>query len=695
MARLAPMMQLKAHFEDKCGHPLVGGNVFAYESGTTTPKATFADAEGTTPNTHPIILDERGEAPIYLLSGRYRFIVKSRYGITIYDVNDIGDWFGTLSTDSVIEDGKTQREINDSSLHYVASIAELKTVKGHKNKQRLATLAYYAGSKFGGSVYEWDSLSEETDDGFTCVAVSGTLVGRWKLVVSNNTVDVTQAGAQAGLTSTDLINQESYFQKAIDYVSKIGGGTVTIPQGTYYSKVNMKANVHLKGTLASYVTTATMEDMAANWQTIINTVKVAHGTFLHSTNSTDLIYVGENVDNVTISDIEVKPLRFDQSTSMCGYGIRVAGKNFKAYRVKGEGFRFDPLYFRGKLGADGCYNHWVESCELGNSTRNATSLVSCHDITFKSCYFYQNDATKKWDYLFDIEPNDGTLDTVYNVTVDGCHFDAVTSQISGEPTLIAENLNTPQGRLNLKITNSAFTRTAGIRNNCATGWSDAFIQNCYFENRPFTGPNNNYVISGGMFSNNTVKSSVAFEYGTDFGQDFIIENNIFDGVTGFAPADTKSTWGLNTFIGGTIAIAPIDRRTITRQYREVLDIGSPASASLTAYSKTEVRQVNLTTTAVQVLTVPIRAGVEITICGADATDTTGSKAFIKLYIDTDNLVSVTAAQEIINDTTYGIAYSWSGRTLSLAAKTASANQFIVRTQTMAALSQYRSVTWLV
>ncbi|MGR2824239.1 hypothetical protein FY048_01665 [Acinetobacter sp. 1124_18A] len=695
MARLTPMMQLKAHFEDKCGHPLAGGNVFAYESGTTTPKDTFADAEGTTLNTHPIILDERGDAPIYLLSGRYRFIVKSKYGVKIYDVNDIGDWFSTLSTDNVIDGTQTQSEVNDSTLRYVASVDDLRKVKGRKNKQRLATLAYYAESKFGGSVYQWDNTSTQDDDGFSCIAVAGIPTGRWKLVIFDRTMDITQAGAYAELSVTDKINQEAYFQKAIDYVSKIGGGTVTIPQGAYYSKVNMKANVHLKGTLASYVTTATMEDMAANWQTIINTVKVAHGTFLYSTNSTDLIYVGENVDNVTISDLEVKPLRFDQSASMCGYGIRVAGKNFKAYRVKGEGFRFDPLYFRGKLGAESCYNHWVESCEFGNSLRNATSLVSCHDITFKSCYFYQNNATKGWEYLFDIEPNDGTLDTVYNVTVDGCHFDAVTSQITGEPTLIAESQNTPSGRLNLKIINSAFTGTAGIRNNCATGWSDAFVQNCYFESRPFTGPNNNYVISGGTFSYNTVKSTVAFEYGTDFGPDFVIENNIFDGVTGFAPADTKATWGLNTFTGGSTAIAPIDRRAITRQYREVLDISSPASASLTAYSKTEVRQVNLTTTSVQVLTVPIRAGVEITICGADATDTTGSKAFIKLYIDTDNLVSVTAAQEIINDATYGLTLSWSGRTLSLAAKTASANQFIVRTQTMAALSQYRSITWLV
>ncbi len=127
MARLAPMMQLKAHFEDKCGHPLVGGNVFAYESGTTTPKATFADAEGTTPNAHPIILDERGEAPIYLLSGRYRFIVKSKYGVTIYDVNDIGDWLGVVTAEEVMDGNNSQHEIN-SSLEFKKCTLEEKSL---------------------------------------------------------------------------------------------------------------------------------------------------------------------------------------------------------------------------------------------------------------------------------------------------------------------------------------------------------------------------------------------------------------------------------------------------------------------------------------------------------------------------------------------------------------------------------------
>lgn len=106
------MMQLRARFEDKCGHPLAGGSVFAFEAGTSNPKATYADAEGTIPNTHPIKLDYRGEADIFLLSGRYRFVVYSCTGVKIYDVDDVGEWLGVITADRVIDDGKSQHQIN-------------------------------------------------------------------------------------------------------------------------------------------------------------------------------------------------------------------------------------------------------------------------------------------------------------------------------------------------------------------------------------------------------------------------------------------------------------------------------------------------------------------------------------------------------------------------------------------------------
>jgi len=56
----------KQQFFSDAGVPLVGGKVYTYEAGTSTPLATYQDSTGVTANTNPIILDSRGEANIWL-----------------------------------------------------------------------------------------------------------------------------------------------------------------------------------------------------------------------------------------------------------------------------------------------------------------------------------------------------------------------------------------------------------------------------------------------------------------------------------------------------------------------------------------------------------------------------------------------------------------------------------------------------
>ncbi|MGE9796859.1 hypothetical protein [Acinetobacter baumannii] len=140
MAQLAPMMQLRPRFEDKCGHPLAGGNVFAFEAGTSNPKATYADAEGTIPNTHPIKLDYRGEADIFLLSGRYRFVVYSCTGVKIYDVDDVGEWLGLVNADRVMDGDKSQHQINIDQAEKNLELSE-EIVSSVKSEQDRALLA--------------------------------------------------------------------------------------------------------------------------------------------------------------------------------------------------------------------------------------------------------------------------------------------------------------------------------------------------------------------------------------------------------------------------------------------------------------------------------------------------------------------------------------------------------------------------
>ncbi|WP_430614395.1 exo-alpha-sialidase [Acinetobacter baumannii] len=140
MAQLAPMMQLRARFEDKCGHPLAGGSVFAFEVGTSTPKDTFKDADGTIPNTHPIKLDYRGEADIYLLSGRYRFVVYSCHGVKIYDVDNVGEWLDPINAENVFDGNKNQHQINEEQAEKNIALSQ-EITDSVKNEQDRALLA--------------------------------------------------------------------------------------------------------------------------------------------------------------------------------------------------------------------------------------------------------------------------------------------------------------------------------------------------------------------------------------------------------------------------------------------------------------------------------------------------------------------------------------------------------------------------
>jgi hypothetical protein len=88
MAVLSPSP--KAQFFDANGDPLVGGKVFTYQAGTTTPLATYTTSAGTTPNANPIILDARGEADIWYAQGvSYKVVLKDAADATIWTVDNI------------------------------------------------------------------------------------------------------------------------------------------------------------------------------------------------------------------------------------------------------------------------------------------------------------------------------------------------------------------------------------------------------------------------------------------------------------------------------------------------------------------------------------------------------------------------------------------------------------------------------
>ncbi len=89
---LSPFAGVGAQFFDDNGDPLSGGKIYTYAAGTTTPKATYTDYTGGTPNANPIILDAAGRTPdeVWLNYGdAYKFILKDSADTTVGTYDNI------------------------------------------------------------------------------------------------------------------------------------------------------------------------------------------------------------------------------------------------------------------------------------------------------------------------------------------------------------------------------------------------------------------------------------------------------------------------------------------------------------------------------------------------------------------------------------------------------------------------------
>lgn len=97
-------------FTDSAGAPLVGGKLWTYNAGTSTPRPTYTDASGTVANTNPVILDARGEAAVYW-DGAYKVVLTDAAGVTIWTADNISS--GDAAQVSSVFDTMTDSERAD------------------------------------------------------------------------------------------------------------------------------------------------------------------------------------------------------------------------------------------------------------------------------------------------------------------------------------------------------------------------------------------------------------------------------------------------------------------------------------------------------------------------------------------------------------------------------------------------------
>lgn len=126
MAVLTPLPRFIAF--DALGAPLAFGTVTTYAAGTFTPKATYTDQGGGTPNINPTTLDASGSASIWL-NGAYKIDIKDSFGVSLagYPVdNVIGynqlDWTGLTAT--VAELNATDTSTKPVSITYSVLLSD-------------------------------------------------------------------------------------------------------------------------------------------------------------------------------------------------------------------------------------------------------------------------------------------------------------------------------------------------------------------------------------------------------------------------------------------------------------------------------------------------------------------------------------------------------------------------------------------
>lgn len=87
MATLSP--SAKQVFLSNLGQPAAGYLLYTYQTGTSTPLATYSDKAGTVPNANPITLDARGEAILYLQAKQYRYELRDSLGSVVWTRDNV------------------------------------------------------------------------------------------------------------------------------------------------------------------------------------------------------------------------------------------------------------------------------------------------------------------------------------------------------------------------------------------------------------------------------------------------------------------------------------------------------------------------------------------------------------------------------------------------------------------------------
>lgn len=205
---VTPIPFVKARFFDRCGKPLAGGQIYTYEANTTTPKVTYKDPYGLTPNTNPIILDAAGEADIYL-DGTYRIRITDRNDVLINDVAKIGSWFSDNLQDSLDNVSSAMGEALKPTLQNLNDTVDAAQVEINR-RMFLLDAAIAAAAAAGAGANGWTATLIDAEGGLNQRQINNGLNTIAELTALTNPVHGQRVYVKGYYAATNLALAQPY-----------------------------------------------------------------------------------------------------------------------------------------------------------------------------------------------------------------------------------------------------------------------------------------------------------------------------------------------------------------------------------------------------------------------------------------------------------------------------------------------------